>query len=310
MHSTIISSLLAAAAIGHPPGTPRWRRRRAKFLIRAAWQRESTRVWVRRLAESDLQPIWLTRPRLGSKLQRPYLCRDWGVAERVGALTDHYDILRELFSAASRAAIYRDGIAILRLAGKSGRTVDLRLAYKDQFEKEGELTLAVEDTQSGLTLAGVTFCITGPAIWIGGLQASPDPRTRGLIHDVVKEMHGMRPKALALWALRELAQVWGIAQLRAIADSEHIYRHWRKRRAFAAVYDEFWAESGGTRHPEGGWELPLAVAARPRSEIKPSRRKAHELRYAMLADLAPELRSVYRALADGAPAADPRSFSY
>jgi uncharacterized protein VirK/YbjX len=287
-------SLLQAAALGHPRGTPRWPQLRAKFLLRAAWQRRSTRAWLGRLAQPDARALLAARPRLSAKLQRPYVRRDWDVASRLAALTSHYDGLAELFSAGARALVYGDGLTLLRMnAGTAGRSLELKLAYRDQFEKEGELTLLLEDVASGLTLAGTTFGLFREhgerVVWIGGLQASPDPRMRGLIHDVTKELHGMRPKAFVIWCLRQLAPGWEARRIRAIADHDHIYRHWRKRRDFSAVYDEFWAECGGFRLPDLGWELPLVVPPRPREEIKPSRRKAHEQRYALLARLAPEL---------------------
>jgi uncharacterized protein len=285
-------SLWSAAALGQPM-EPGWRRKRAKFLVRGLWQSQATHQWVSRLMRSDARPLWQARPRLVSKLQRPYVHYQWDLATRLDAITTHYDILRDLLSAPAREQIYRGGITLVRLGSPAGRTVDLRLVYRDQFEKEGEISLTVEDTETTLMLAGLTFCLTGTAdqrvAWVGGLQASGDPRTRGLIHDVVKEMHGLRPKALALWALRQLTDPWQMDQIRATADRSHIYRHWGKRRDFEARYDEFWAESSGSRHADGDWELPLAVAPRPREEIKPSRRKAHERRYAMLAELRAEL---------------------
>jgi uncharacterized protein VirK/YbjX len=310
-------SLWTAAALGQPM-EPGWRRKRAKFLVRGLWQSRATHRWVNRLSRSDAQPLWAARPRIVAKLQRPYVHYRWDLATRFDALSSHYDILRDLLSAPAREGVYRGGITLVRLGCPAGRTVDLRLVYRDQFEKEGELSLTVEDTETSLLLAGLTFCLTGDSdrrvAWIGGLQASSDPRTRGLIHDVVKEMHGLRPKALALWCLRQLSAPWQVEEIRAAADSSHIYRHWGKRRDFQAKYDEFWAESSGSRHADGDWELPLAVPPRPREEIKPSRRKAHERRYAMLAELRAELLAAFSTLTpEAAPeeaAALPRVLRY
>jgi hypothetical protein len=310
-------SLWAAAALGQPREAG-WRRKRAKFLARGLWQGGATRAWVNRLGRADVQPLWAARPRLVSKLQRPYVHYRWDLSRRLEALTGHYDILRELLSSPAGERVYRGGITLVRLGSPTGRTVDLRLVYRDQFEKEGELSITVEDTATTLMLAGLSFCLLdeadGRVAWIGGLQASGDPRTRGLIHDVAKEMHGLRPKALALWALRQLSAPWQIERLRAAADRSHVYRHWGKRRDFEAKYDEFWAESSGSRLPDGDWELPLAVPPRPREEIKPSRRKAHERRYAMLADLRAELLAACSTLSpEAAPdeaGALPRTLRY
>jgi hypothetical protein len=296
-------SFWAASAQLHRAHAPYGLRKRLKFLVRAWKQPRLTSAWLARLAQADLAPLWMARPRLATKLQRPYVHCEWRVLERFGALMGHYDILPRIFSASVRQAIYgEEGMAIIRLANPtSGRQLDVRLFYQDQFEKEGELTLAICDVATKLTLAGITFCLAQPAhqrtIIIGGLQASPDPQTHVFIHDVSKEMHGLRPKALALWCLQQLAACWQVGRIEAVGDAQHIYRHWSKRREFAASYDEFWSESDGRRLPGGGWELPLQLKQRTRAELKPNRRKAHERRYAMLGALQPKLIMSVAALA-------------
>lgn len=300
-------SLRSAAALTHPAGTSGWLRQRLKFLVRAWTQPRFTRAWLARLVQPDLAPLWAAHPRLATKLQRPYVCSEWGVPERFAALLGHYDALQHLVSATMRTAIYRDGVSLLRWQNPAtGRELDVRLVYRDQFEKEGELTLTVSEGTSGLVLAGLTFCLfrhgAQRGLAIGGMQATPDPRTRSLIHDVAKEMHGLRPKAFALWCVQQLAAAWRLAQIQAVGDGQHIYRHRHKRRDFAASYDEFWSESDGRRLPGGGWELPLELHQRSREELKPSRRKAHERRYAMLGGLQPQLVAAVVALAPNATA--------
>jgi len=285
-------SILEAARTLHPANARKAWRGRAKFIVRAALHLGLTRTWLSRLGRHPAGSLWQVRPRLASKLQRPYVHRNWTVADRLTALESHYEVIGSLISGEALDEIYRRGLTLLRLEAVGGRALQIRLLYADQFEKEGELTLAIVDDQTGLELATLTFCLVeadgNRAIWIGGLQANPALQTRFLINEVAKEMHGLRPKALALWCLRQLAQAWGIDRLRAIADDHHIYRHSHKRRSFAACYDEFWAESCGLRQSDG-WELPLDVAERPAEEIKASRRKAHARRYAMLNDLAQTL---------------------
>jgi hypothetical protein len=94
-----------------------------------------------------------------------------------------------------------------------------------------------------------------------------------------------------------LAQPWQLTQIQAVGDTQHVWRHWLKRVRIAACYDDFWRESDGRRLPGGGsWELPLKFNARPRGELKPSRRRTHERRYAMLEALQPRLIAAISAL--------------
>lgn len=256
--------------------------------------------------QPDIAPIWQLRPRLATKLHRPYVSSEWNSVVKLAALLGHYDALSRLFSPTALQAIYAAGLDAVTFTTRSSRRLALRFSYADQFEKEGELTLGLIDLESGLNLAGVTFVLTGDdharVLIIGGLQANPDPRTRELIHDVAKEMFGLRPKAFALWCVQQCAASWGVARIEAVCDAQHIYRHWRKQRAIAASYDEFWAESDGEPLPGGGWRLPLQARERSRAELKPTRRKQHEQRYAALHALRPVLVAALARLAPAAPA--------
>jgi uncharacterized protein VirK/YbjX len=227
---------------------------------------------------------------------------------RLAALLKHYDVLGELFAPEVRMAIYKDGVDLVRIAlADGGDRWDISLFYHDRFEREGEMTLAIRDVGTGVMLAGLTFCVAQNAgdriAIIGGVQACSDPRTRGLIQVATKGLFGMRPKALLLWCLQQLAQPWSLTQIQAVGDSQHVWRHWMKRREIAASYDEFWRESDGRTLPGGGsWELPLKYISRPRGELKPSRRKTYERRYAMLDALGSKLLARFADLAPGGQA--------
>lgn len=280
-----------ASSLTHPSTETGWLRNRFKFFARAWLTPRLSREWLTCLARPEMGQLWQLRPRLASKLQRPYQCVDLSSRQRLDVLLAHYTLLPRVAAAPARALIYGEGYPLLRIRhAVTTRELQLRLFYRDQFEKEGELTLGVFEASAETMLAGITFSL-GQAketrtAFIGGLQASPSPETRVLIHDVTKEMYGMRPKAFALWCLQALLTQWGVNELHAVGDDQHIYRHWRKRRQITASYNEFWTESEGVLDGSDGlWTLPLKSRVRPREELKPSRRKAHERRYAMLSEI-------------------------
>ncbi len=301
----------SAAFAMYPPGSKGCRWHRGKFLLRGLVNWRDTEAWLERLSQSDLRPLWQLRPRLALKLQRGYLQKGWSARHCRQALVQHYEILSECVSALDCRQIFNGGLGLLKLSGKSfpppgarnflPAGLEINLTYQDQFEKEGELTLAVVDSASGLALANLTFCLSREngrrVIWIGGIQAKGDPRTRELIHDAAKYCHGLRPKALAVWCLRELAQCWQVARIYAINDAGQVCRGRGRRSGFIASYDEFWAECGSFHQPDGSWELPLNVPRRSRAELRPCHRKEHERRYEMFDILQPQLQAVLAALA-------------
>jgi len=304
-------SFPTAAARIHPVGSAGWVRKRIKFLLRAWRSPRYTRVWLNRLTQPDIAELWPLRPRLATKLQRPYLGCSWNVPERCAGLLNHYDALPRLLKKTALHTVYKTGVPLLRIQTvDSNLQLDVRLFYRDQFEKEGELTIAIEDPGTGLMLAGLSFSLIQfsglRTLVIGGVQGSPNPRTRSLIRDVAKAMHDLRAKALALWCVQELANRWEVHQIQAVSDNLHVYRHRHRRIEIAACYDEFWAESDGQRLPGGGWTLPLRMRERSREELKPSRRKAHESRYLMLTALREKLQQGIDALS---PESSERPFS-
>lgn len=313
-------SLWKASRHIEPANGARRLRKRAKFLARALVNPRLTRAWLGQLLQPDVAPLWAARPRLALKLQRPFVSCEWGALERFAALLGHYSRLPQLLSSEVLPAVYGGGIDLIQITNKTtGRRLSLQLLYSDQFEKEGELTLALVDKSQGMLLAALTFVLVqsqgrNVAI-IGGLQGGASPGTSTCINETTKEMHGLRPKAFVLWALQQAAVFWHVQAIEAVCDKQHIHRHWRKGMTISASYDEFWSESDGRRLPGGGWELPLQPRIRSREELKPSRRKQHERRYALLGELSCQLVAALSDLAPGtqaarALAAGPRQFSF
>jgi uncharacterized protein len=300
--STLLS-FWSASARTHAAKIKGRLRRRARFFLRALSQPRLTRVWLARLVQPDISPLWVARPRLALKLQRPYVSCAWDSTTRFAALLRHYEILCQVFAPKVRAAIYGDGLDLVRITHpETGTQWDIRLFYHDKFEREGEMTLAFREVKTGLMLSSLTFCLAhnfGKRIAIiGGMQSSRDPRTLDLIHDAAKGLCGMRPKAFLVWCLQQLTEPWLLTQIQAVGDGQHVWRHWMKQVDIAACYDEFWRECDGRMLPGGGsWELPLKNTVRPREELKPSRRKMHERRYALLDALHPTLLSIFANLA-------------
>ena len=101
----------------------------------------------------------------------------------------------------------------------------------------------------------------------------------------------MRPKALLVFTVQQLAACRGITRMRAVGDETHIYRHSHTRKILATSCDEFWIESGGTLSADGMFDLPIAFSPRDISTIKVNKRQMYRRRYAMLAGFADQIRA-------------------
>jgi uncharacterized protein VirK/YbjX len=130
-------------------------------------------------------------------------------------------------------------------------------------------------------------------IFIGGLQGNKAANEKDLIVAITRGLHGMRPKALLLFALQSLAGVWGISRLRAVSDSTHIYRHWQKRKKLAASYDKWWLDSGGQLAKDGGFDLPVTFIPREIALLKANKRQMYKRRYQMLAGIVGQIKLAF-----------------
>ena len=163
-------------------------------------------------------------------------------------------------------------------------------------EKEGDLTLSLQDNRSGELLFTLSFSISNfeaghQEIFIGGLQGNKSANDKDRIIDFTRGLHGLRPKALIMFTLQQLAMNWKITHLRAISDDTHIYRHAHKRKDLLVRYDEFWSECGGTLAPDGMFDLPVTPVEREISTLKANKRQMYRRRYVMLAEIADQIRA-------------------
>ncbi|MDB6017533.1 MAG: hypothetical protein JWR19_2022 [Pedosphaera sp.] len=270
---------------------------RVKYCVRGLITPRLTSEWFALLNSPDLAPVVTQHPHILSKLQRPYLHRRLTPRGRLTVLKHHYDFVKKHLSENIRkAAFTKPGFLLANLPVPEPCRFSLRLAYNGDYEKEGDLSLCLTDETNGLPLFMLTFCASRFAagepreLFIGGLQGRRAPNQHELIITLTRSLHGLRPKALLIFALQRLAQLWGISSLRAVGGDEHIYRHIRKRKDFEANYDEFWRECHGEQLPDGNFQLPVVPLVRNLEELPGNKRGMYRKRYAMLGQLGEEIR--------------------
>jgi hypothetical protein len=230
-----------------------------------------------------------------SRLQRPYLTCDFSTAEKIEALEHHYSFLAVELSDKILHNIC-DGVpaqlATLRLDDTETLGLALRFSV---FDREGELSISLRSETTGEWICSLGFTVVHWSadkreILIGGLQGHDFTDEKQRIVSMTRGMRGLRPKALILFTLQQLASFWKITSLKAVSNDRHIYRSLWKRKDVAADYDTFWTESGGEMGPEGLFTLPVVPGVRDIAEIKPNKRSMYRQRYAMLESLAGDIR--------------------
>ena len=298
MHNlTRFSTLLARAH----PGTRmehRLQRLVGRTVVHALRHSSYVTDWYPSLDDPLMLRILEAHPRICEKVARPYLCCGLSYAERHRALIGQYRWLRARLSEQALTAIFLgEGLELARLLPGGTGEHRLILHYLDQFEMEGDLTLSLVRV-GGPRIFSLTFSILegerGMHVQIGGAQGGA-----GDIGEVVRQLtkawQGMRPKALVLCALMELASAWGTVHLSGVGDAHHVYRclsfHRGRKAHIHADYDSLWRDAGGCVDAADPrlYTLPLAWPIRALETVSAHKRPMYRRRYAMLNMLQAEI---------------------
>lgn len=260
-----------------------------------------TAEWFKILNRPHLKALVNGNPHILSKLQRPYLHRRLGPLKRLRSLRQHYLLVQDLLGENLCRELYRkSGMELAKFDLNDAGKYSIRLSYNERFEKEGDLTLALLDATNCQPLFSLTFSLISAGVdaemFIGCLQGHKFENQRERIVQITRSLHGLRPKALLLFAAQTLAQIWGVNRIRAVGDTEHIYRRYGRRRNFHAQYNEFWIENQGAQAADGNFTITAFPARRNIAEISPNKRSLYRRRYAMTDEFRRQIESGIRGI--------------
>lgn len=257
--------------------------------------------WFDAVSEPAFMSQVAVSPRLPLKPLRVYLSSSWSAKKRVKVILDSRRFVlsqRLLCAAASSPADVR----LAQLSLPHVGALDIVLHSNERFRKEGELAISLSCETLGGELAQASFAFEERArgIWLLRIGCVQGNRAGGceLTKIPAKELHGLRPKALLLFCLRELAAALELEEVFGAGDKiqAHCRKHaihlpWVHRLSFD--YDSFWLESGGKPQPDCWFSLGLETPRKAKTEIKPNKRPQYARRYALMDDLS---RQVWQSL--------------
>lgn len=290
----LVGTLLRTAPLIHRSSNPGGLIKRAKYCLRGLVLAPYTAEWFEMLAAPELAFVVKHHPALFQKLQRPYLNCTLNTTQRLEALKQHYKFILTHFSQAMIEEVYVPGGKLLaELNVKEVGTLELRLCC-NRMQKEGDLTINLSLKESQKPIASLSFsvwkCEMGyKEMFVGGLQGDK-AINEDVVVDVTRGLYGLRPKALLVFMLQQLATCWEINRIRAVNDEMHIYKHFQSRRNVNASYDGFWVECGATVCANGNFDLPIAFVRREISTIRVNKRQQYKRRYAMLSGIEEQVR--------------------
>lgn len=253
----------------------------------SAWVGFLLRPENRRFAEAN--PMLWHRTLLG------YLSTRWDGDKKLKVLRDTYRFAEThpgpLLDSLLGSKNVGFAFAEVPLGEESG-TIRFVLASDDRFRREGEWTLRVVCDQIGGELCSIAFSVEeigGKWIAYAGAIQGGSGANEATIKASAKAMHGVRAKAMAIFALQEVVSTLGFSRLLGAGNSiqmsnaKHmIHVPWNR---ISFNYDGMWAEADGRPAEEGWFELPLREVRRTREEIKANKRPLYARRYALFDQL-------------------------
>jgi uncharacterized protein VirK/YbjX len=252
-------------------------------------------AWVGFLIRAENRPFAEANPMLWHRTLLGYMSTRWDGHKKLKVLTDCYRFAQSHPGPLQDSLLGKKNEAFtfaeVPLGDESG-TIRYVLVSDDRFRREGEWTLRVVCDQLGGELCSIAFSveeIDGQWVAYAGAIQGGSGANEVTIKASAKAMHGVRAKAMAIFALQEVVSTLGFARLLGagnaiqMSNAKHmIHVPWNK---ISFNYDGMWAEADGKPAEEGWFELPLREVRRTREEIKANKRPLYARRYALFDQL-------------------------
>jgi uncharacterized protein VirK/YbjX len=268
-----------------------------RWTVLAAAHAGRARSWFDTLDTPEFAKYRDANPRLAFRPLRPYMSTRWTIARRVEVILGTYRVAEREGGALREALLRPEPVPVGRFTLRDGGDAELFLGMDERYRKEGEITLSAHCAALGGLLMSLAFsmedglggrriCYVGCVQGRGGSASSMKAAT--------KAMHGLRPRALMVAAIQEIARSANCTTLRGASD--RIQVHHKKHlidipffHSLSASYDACWRDAGGRLAGDGWYELPLRPSRRAMSEISSNKRSQYVRRYEMLDELASSL---------------------
>lgn len=228
-------------------------------------------------------------------LGRVFLFKNSTVAERYNAVTTHFDMIPKYFNKDVLQVLYTHEETPYKIWENEELELEAELVFLTGQKKEGFLTLIIN--YQGEKLYNVNFRFAKgyegeDALVVGTIQGTPGGLK--LTKKVTKKMFGYRPKNLAVFFIRQLAEDLGIKALYSVSDegfyaNSHMIRFNRSKSVY---FDNFFKELGGEICPEDSrfFRIPIEEARKTYETAKTHKRNLYRKRYALLDEIIEQLK--------------------
>jgi len=255
--------------------------KKIKFLSRAIFFSKNYDSIFKILNQDKFKTIIETNPNIYLKPLRAYLFCNIKTAEKFDYLESHYKFLEEKFPKKTIDKIYgSDDTLIYENKLSQNHHIELFLCMINSLGKEGELTLLLKLNSNDIY--SVQFSFYKDSLIICGIQSRSTTTTEEL-KELTKKMHGLRPRNLMFFAIRQICEAFFIKEIKAIDSSNHVANCSRVKNTgkFKADYDTYWEEERATKDGDF-YIIPLIEQRKTMEEISSNKRSMYKKRFELL----------------------------
>ncbi|GLU35102.1 DUF535 family protein [Trinickia caryophylli] len=270
---TSLQLIAQCAAKAYPGSTAFDWRRRARFVLRSAFEWKTTVPWLRFCAEPEAASAAHRCPSLLERMHRPFIHRGLTQRQKLSIAIDHY----RFASAVVPRMVPEVGVmGATRIAGfaTGADAWQVHIELLERFHKEGDWTMTVRNG-AGDRIVSCTFSIarlagkrSHPRLLIGCVQGPDrDMDGRQVFRVLTKQWHGLRPKQFIITLAQSFAHAIGARSILIVSNHGHIYSTWRyklRKKRVRACYGATLCEDSRARM-WNGWHV-LPARARRQSE--------------------------------------------
>lgn len=231
-------------------------------------------------------------------MSRVFLYKNSTAEERLKAWKNHFNLMERFFKTEAIYNLYHDETGQKQEISSEGwllysnedLDLRLRLVFCHGQRKEGFMTLLVEYQNEKLYNLNcrLDYDETGQrCIVIGTIQGKQNGLTDS--KKLTKKMFGYRPKNLALYIVRIIAETLDIKKIMAVSDfgfyaNSHLIRIHRSKTVY---FDDFWKENGGVILPVDPrfFILPVREKRKTYETAKTHKRNLYRKRYELLDEI-------------------------
>ena len=255
--------------------------KKIKFLSRAIFFNKDYESIFKTLNQDKFKTILETNPNIFLKPFRAYLFCNIKSSEKFDYLASHYKFLEENFPKKAIDSIYgNDNTLIYENRLSQNHHIELFLCSIHNLGKEGELTLLLKLNSN--EIYSIQFSFYKKSLVICGIQGRNTTTTEEL-KELTKKMHGLRPRNLMFFAIRQICEVLLINEIKAIDSTNHVTNCSRVKNTgkFKADYDTYWEEERAIKDGDF-FIIPLIEQRKTMDEISSNKRSMYKKRFELL----------------------------